>query len=60
MATDPLVWGDPHNVLPHLRLRLFHGIHAPLHAFYAVDEERRIVYVRQIKPLPHQGLDEGA
>ena len=58
MSTDPLVWGDPQNWLRHLRLTLYHGTYDPLHVFYAVDEQRRIVYVREIKPLPGRGLDD--
>jgi hypothetical protein len=58
MMTDPLVWGDPQNWLRHLRLTLYHGTYDPLHVFYAVDEQRRIVYVREIKPLPGCGLDD--
>jgi hypothetical protein len=58
MRTDPLVWGDPQNRLRHLRLLLCHGTRAPLQVFFAVDEQRRIVYVREIKPLPGRGLDD--
>lgn len=60
LTTDPLAWGDPQNRLRHLRLLLCHGMREPLHAYYAADEQRRIVYVREIKPLPDQGLDEDA
>ncbi|HBI43495.1 MAG TPA: hypothetical protein DDY78_11660 [Planctomycetales bacterium] len=57
LKTDPLEWGDPQNRLRHLRLLLCHGIQSPLHAYYAVDEKRRIVYVQEIKALPGRGLD---
>jgi hypothetical protein len=58
LAADPLDGGDPHNRLQFLGLTLYHGTHDPMHVFYAVDEQRRIVYVREIKPLPGRGLDE--
>ena len=60
LATDPLIWGDPQNHLQYMRLTLYHGTHDPLHAFYAVDEQPRIVYVREIKPLPSRGLDDAS
>jgi hypothetical protein len=58
METDPLGWGDPHNRLQHLGLTLCHGVRAPLHAYHAVDVRRRIVYVREVQPLPRHGFDE--
>jgi hypothetical protein len=58
METDPLVWGDPQNRLQYLQLTLYHGTHDPLQVFYAVDEQRRIVYVREVKPFPGRGLDD--
>jgi len=58
LTTDPLVWGDPQNHLPHLQLLLCHGTRVPLHVYFAVDEQRRIVYVRDIKPFPSCGLDD--
>ncbi len=57
LKTDPLGWGDPQNRLRHLRLTVYHGMRTPLHAYYAVDEKRRIVYVQEISPLPDQGMD---
>jgi hypothetical protein len=58
LTTDPSEWGDPQNRLRQLQLLLYHGIQSPLHLYYAVDEERRIVYVQEIKPLPGRGLED--
>lgn len=58
LAVDPLSWGDPHNRLRHLGLILYQRIQGPLRLYYAVDEQRRIVYLRTIKPMPHLGLDD--
>ncbi len=43
LLTDPVRWGDPQNRLRHLGLIVYHGMQTPLHAYYAVDQKRRIV-----------------
>ncbi len=58
LEMDPQEWGDPHNRLPHSGLILYHGMLPPLHVFYAVDPERRLVFVRDIQALPNHGLDD--
>ena len=58
LRTDPLDWGDPQNRLANLQLLIYHRVQGPLHVHYAVDEQRRIVYLQKIKPMPNQGLDD--
>lgn len=54
LTRDPLTCGDPNYRLRHAGLIMCHGICAPLHVYYAVDEARRIVYVKEFQPLPGQ------
>lgn len=56
LAEDPLRWGDPQYRYRQLDLLLCRGIHRMLQAHYAVDETRRIVYVKEFKPLPGHPL----
>lgn len=56
LTVDPLEWGDPLYHLQHLGLLLHRGTHAPLNVIYAVDEERNLVYVTQIQPMPGSGF----
>ncbi len=58
LTTDPLSWGDPHNRLPHLGLVLYQRIHGLLLVRYAVDETRRTVYLREIRPMRSRGLED--
>jgi hypothetical protein len=60
LATDPVGWGDPDFVLRQAGLRMCHGTEPPLLVYYAVDELRRIVYVKEFRPLPESGLQGGA
>ena len=57
LATDTARWGDPQNNLYHLGLTLFHRVEGPLCVLYAVDEQRRLVYLRSIMPMPNLGLE---
>ena len=57
LAADPLEWGDPYADLRFLGLQLHHRSCPPLNVFYAVDPLRRIVYIKDIDPLPGGGLD---
>jgi hypothetical protein len=53
----PLDFGEPLQDLVHLRLKYFIGTVAPFVVRYAVDEERRIVYVSvPFRLLPKSGL----
>jgi hypothetical protein len=60
LTTDPLDWGDPQNRLRHMGLLLCQRIHRMLLVHYAVDEQRRIVYLRSIRPMPNRGLGDEA
>lgn len=57
LTTASSTWGDPCNRLPYLDLLVYHRIYAPLYVSYAVDEVRRIVYVKKLRPLPRSGLE---
>lgn len=59
LAENPLEWGDPHYRLRALDLLVCHGIHSFLHVRYAVDEERKIVYIMETSPLPNHPLSQG-
>src|SRR5437868_2583369 len=48
LETDPLQWGDPLYPLKKLKLKTFHRLHQMLLVKYAVDEKRRVVYLRDI------------
>lgn len=57
LTTAPTTWGDPCNQLFHLGLQVYHRVCAPLYIAYAIDEQRRIVYIKELKPLPRSGLE---
>ena len=51
---------DPHD--PYYRLKSFRGtlchrIHGLLHVFYAVAEENRLVFIKDVQAMPGRGLD---
>ncbi len=51
LTADPGAWGEPLYRLRHLGLTVYHNVTRGLLVRYAVDEQRRIVYVRGIEPL---------
>jgi len=51
LAADPVSWGDPLNRLPHLRLTLYHRIYHSISVRYGVEEQERVVFVRECKPI---------
>lgn len=57
LTTAPSTWGDPCNRLVYLGLTVYHRVYGPLYVSYAVDEERHIVYVKTLSPLPRSGLE---
>jgi hypothetical protein len=59
LTTEPLNWGDPQFQARQMGLVVCHGIHSPLQVYFAVDESRRIVYVRGFKLLPGHPLGQG-
>ena len=52
LKEEPLSWGDPLFRFHHLGLEMRHGIQSLVHVYYAVDEPNRVVYVRDLLPLP--------
>jgi hypothetical protein len=58
LTTEPTTWGDPWYHLIQLGLQVYQRICSPLHVSYAVDEERRIVYVRRFTPLSGSDLEQ--
>src|SRR5579875_4182282 len=52
LSTTPMEWGDPLYRLHYLQLLLFRGTHTPLNVIYAVDEQRKLVYLTQVSPMP--------
>jgi hypothetical protein len=56
LRTDPVAFGDPGYRLRHLALLTCRGSRPPLYVYYAVDEDRRIVYVTEFKPAPGSPL----
>jgi hypothetical protein len=57
LRTNPGTWGDPLYLYPNLRLLLYQRALGPIYVVYAVDEPRRIAYLRQILPFPLGGLE---
>ncbi len=57
LRETPSAWGDPCNRLVYLGLQVYHRVYAPLYVSYAVDEEKRIVYLKTLTPLPRSGLE---
>ena len=57
LATDPAAWGDPQFRLKALNLTVYHRVEGPLFIAYAVDEVRKIVYVKSVLPFPGDGLE---
>jgi hypothetical protein len=58
LTTEPLTWGDPLHRLNQLGLQVYHRVCSPFHVAYAVDEERRIVYIKKFTLLSGSGLQE--
>lgn len=58
LTTEPLTWGDPLYRLPQLGLQVYQRVCSPLHVAYAVDEERRIVFIKKFTLLAGSGLEE--
>jgi hypothetical protein len=58
LSEEPLGWGDPLYSYKAMDLSLCHGIYFLLHIYYAVDENKQIVYVQELLPIPGLGLDD--
>jgi hypothetical protein len=57
LTTDPTAWGDPLSRLRELDLVMYRRVEGPVVVYYALDQARRIVYVRNILPFPGRGLE---
>lgn len=58
LSKSPSEWGDPLYRLRYLGLALYRGTHTPLNVIYAVDEQRRLVYLTQVWPMPGHGYSQ--
>jgi hypothetical protein len=52
LAANPLEVGEPHNRLKHMGLTLCTAFRKPLTVRFAVDERRKLVYMRNISYQP--------
>jgi hypothetical protein len=57
LSTDPAAWGDPQFHLKALKLTTYHRVEGPISIAYAVDDARKIVYLKSILPFPGGGLE---
>ena len=57
LASDPIAWGDPQFRLVTMGLMMYHRVEGPISVHYAVDDIRRIVYVKSVRPFPGGGLE---
>jgi hypothetical protein len=57
LIRDPLEWGDPSHRLHQLGLLVCNRVYAKMQVSYAIDEQRRIVYVKECKPLDSHPLE---
>ena len=51
LSTRPLTWGDPTGELRAAQLQLFQRLVERMLVIYAVHEERRIVFLRDCRPV---------
>ena len=56
LASEPVEWGDPQYHLHVMGLLNCHRLYSIFHISYAVDEERRIVYLKGIEPRSGHSL----
>jgi hypothetical protein len=57
LEVDPIGWGDPLYQYSVLGWLLYQRAVNPVHVSYGVDETRKIVYVKSIRPFPGGGLE---
>jgi hypothetical protein len=60
LESDPLEFGEPLRRLHELQLEKRVGAERPLVVTYAVDEQRRLVYVTAVHRLEEPGSPSGA
>ncbi|MHB1422338.1 MAG: hypothetical protein ACYC3I_03905 [Gemmataceae bacterium] len=58
LSEAPLEWGDPMYHLRYLQLAMYRGTRTPVNVAYAVDEQRKLVYLTQIWPMPGHGYTQ--
>jgi hypothetical protein len=58
LTVEPLTWGDPQYHYRQLGLLVYRGYQDLLYVHYAVDEPRRIVYVKNVKLQPGHPLNQ--
>lgn len=56
LTTSPLEWGDPIYRLHAMGLTMYHAMSDFLNVHYAVDEARRIVYLKEVTLMPDAGF----
>jgi hypothetical protein len=58
LESSPLAWGEPKFTYRHMHLTMCYGLYRSFGVSYAVDPERRIVYIRAFEALPQSGLED--
>ncbi len=58
LETRPLEWGDPEHRTHQEGGRVYHGIAKPLIARYAAFEAEKVVFLFDVRALPHSPLPE--
>lgn len=56
LAANPIGWGEESRRLEATGIRLFRAAAVFLMVYYGVDQSRKIVYVKEIKPFPSHPL----
>src|SRR5262245_1401200 len=56
-GANPTAWGDPQFRLVTLGVMMYHRVEGPISLAYAVDDDRKIVYVKSVQPFPGGGLE---
>jgi len=57
LSHEPLTWGDPLYPLRQLGLFMYRGLGSIFFVHYAVDSEKRLVYVKEFKIRPGHALE---
>src|SRR5271169_5459905 len=60
LTNDPANWGDPLYPLRKVGLTMYRGLRRPLQVHYAVDETRRLVFVKSFTLLFDFGGQQGS
>jgi hypothetical protein len=57
LTLNPIGWGDPLYHYHHLDLTVYRFVLSLVRVLYAVDPVRRVVYIKEISPVPGRALD---